>query len=290
MNAADLPPPNFTPPPPNLPPPAPVETPIELPRIEKQTEPLPSATPAPMVGSAMAATDEEVEALESERLVKMLLQAFKYPLSKDGWAILIPGGVMAILLSIGSLAPVIGLVAVIFSAGYFASYYSDIISSSINGDENPPDWPVISNFMEDIVGPAFMMMGVALISFSPTLLYSAYAGELAADGIIGSLLYFAGCAYFPMAMISFVMNSSVAAALPHRVIPAILRCLPEYFVPVVLLIGIKILSVLLDGVFSILPVQLSSPIMTLVWFYLLMVQARITGLTGLNLRERIGWG
>lgn len=287
MNAADLPPPNFTPPP-NLPPPAPVETVIELPRIEK-AEP-PPLTPAPIVDSTQSATDEEVETLESERLVKMLLQAFKYPLSKDGRAILTPGGVIAILLSVGSLVPVIGLVAVIFSAGYFASYYSDIITSSINGDENPPDWPVISNFMEDIVGPAFMMMGVVLISFSPTLLYSIFAGKDAADGILGSLLYFASCAYFPMAMISFVMNSSVAAALPHRVIPAILRCLPEYFVPVVLLIGIKILSVLLGGVFSILPVLVSSPIMTLVWFYLLMVQARITGLTGLNLRERLAWG
>lgn len=91
-------------------------------------------------------------------------------------------------------------------------------------------------------------------------------------------------------MIAFVMNSSVSAAWPQRVIPAILRCLPEYFVPVVLLIGIKIASVLLEGALSILPVFLSSAIMTLIGFYLLMVQARITGLTALQLRERMAWG
>lgn len=288
MNAASLPPPDFTPPPPNLPAPEPIEPVIESPRLAIN-ETLPPMPPA-AADLSHSVESEDTEALESERLVKMLLHAFQYPLSKDGWAILIPGGIMALLLSIGSLAPVIGLVAAIFSAGYFASYYSDIIASSINGDENPPDWPVVSNFVEDILWPALAMAGVALISFSPTFLYSLYAGKMASSGIIGSLLYFVGCAYFPMAMIAFVMNSSVSAAWPQRVIPAILRCLPEYFVPVVLLIGIKIASVLLEGALSILPVFLSSAIMTLIGFYLLMVQARITGLTALQLRERMAWG
>lgn len=288
MNAANLPPPNFTPPPPNLPAPASIEPVIESPRLvtNETLAPVPPAA----VALSHAVGSEDTEALEREHLVKMLLQAFLYPLSKDGWAILIPGGIMALLLSISSLAPVIGFVAAIFSAGYFASYYSEIIASSINGDESPPDWPVVSNFVEDILWPALAMAAVAVISFFPTFLYSLYAGKMASSGFIGTLLYFAGCAYFPMAMIAFVMNSSVSAAWPQRVIPAILRCLPEYFVPVVVLIGIKIASVLFEGILSILPVFLSSAIMTLIGFYLLMVQARITGLTALHLRERMAWG
>lgn len=289
MSAASLPPPDFTPPPPNLPPPVAAE-PAAVPREPIETNTPPTVETTLSRTSSVAQTQEETEALESERQIQILVRAFKYPLSQEGRSILIPGCILAVLLMIGGFAPAIGFFATLFSAGYFASYYLDIIASTINGDENPPDWPVISDFAEDILWPALAMTALGVISFCPTFLYSLYAGKIASDGIIGSLLYFAGCAYFPMAMIAFVMHSSVSAALPHRVIPAILRCLPEYFLPVVFLIGIKITSVLLEGALSILPIILSSTLITMLGFYLLMVQARITGLTARDLRERIAWG
>lgn len=94
-----------------------------------------------------------------------------------------------------------------------------------------------------------------------------------------------------MACIAVVMTDSLTEALPHRVLPAIKRCLPEYFMPVVVLIFIKVVTVLIQGVATfVLPTFLSAILISLITFYGLIMQARITGLTCQRFRERIQWG
>jgi hypothetical protein len=93
-----------------------------------------------------------------------------------------------------------------------------------------------------------------------------------------------------MACIGLVMTGSIATALPHRVIPAIKRCLPEYVVPVTFLIMIKVVTVLIQGIAIILPAFISMILLSLVGQYFLMMQARITGLTCRKFRDRIQWG
>lgn len=282
MNPTSKPPQEYLPPPP------------DVPVIESTPPPIIMPTPE-LTNTAPASIPDLVEETDPESennawIIAILKDAWTYPLRKDGWAILIPGGLLALLLTIGTAAPVIGLVAAIFGIGYFSAYYFDIVGTTISGDETPPEWPVITNFMEDVFRPAIQMIGVMLIAYVPGLLYSAINGAHVTEGFIASLLFFISAAYFPMACIGLVMTGSIATALPHRVIPAIKRCLPEYVVPVTFLIMIKVVTVLIQGIAIILPAFISMILLSLVGQYFLMMQARITGLTCRKFRDRIQWG
>jgi hypothetical protein len=197
----------------------------------------------------------------------------------------------ALAVPIVALVPILGGVAVLLIAAYLAAYYLHIIGTSTNGDEKLPDWPSMTNFTEDILGPLLQVIAVSFISVSPTILYSLFQGEYATGGIFGGLLYLMSATYFPMACIALVMTTSLISALPHRVLPAIKRCLPEYWLPVIALVSIKVAIVLIEGLsILILPNFLSSVVMALIAFYGLIMQARITGLTCQRFRERIQWG
>jgi hypothetical protein len=223
----------------------------------------------------------------NEWIIAVVKDAFQYPRRTHGWSILIP----AMAVPIVALVPILGGVAILIIAGYLAAYYLHIIGTSTNGDEKLPDWPSMTNFAEDILWPLFQVLAVSFISVSPTILYSLFQGEYATDGIFGGLLHLMSAAYFPMACIAVVMTDSLISALPHRVLPAIKRCLPEYWLPVIALVCIKVATVLIEGLsILILPNFLSSVVMALVAFYGLIMQARITGLTCQRFRERIEWG
>ncbi len=223
----------------------------------------------------------------NEWIIAVVKDAFQYPRRTHGWSILIPAMAMPIV----ALVPILGGVAILIIAGYLAAYYLHIIGTSTNGDEKLPDWPSMTNFAEDILWPLFQVLAVSFISVSPTILYSLFQGEYATDGIFGGLLYLMSAAYFPMACIAVVMTDSLISALPHRVLPAIKRCLPEYWLPVIALVCIKVAIVLIEGLsILILPSFLSSVVMALIAFYGLIMQARITGLTCQHFRERIQWG
>ena len=223
----------------------------------------------------------------NEWIIAVLKDAFRYPQRKHGWSILIS----AMAVPIVALVPILGGVAVLLIAGYLAAYYLDIIGTSTNGDILLPDWPVMTNFAEDILWPFLQVIAVSFISLSPTILYSLFQGEPATGGIFGGLLYLMSAAYFPMACIALVMADSLISALPHRVLPAIKRCLPEYWLPVIALVCIKVAIVLIGGLtILILPNFLSSVVMALIVFYGFIMQARITGLTCQRFRDRIQWG
>jgi hypothetical protein len=283
MNEPTEPPAAYIPPPPSLPVmSAAVSVPIlvvkeEVPKVEaKREEPTEEISP---------------EAALNEWIISVLKDAISYPTRKHGWAILVPGAVLTIAMPIVALLPILGPIICLGIFGFLAAYYLDIIGTSTNGDRALPDWPVVTNMAEDIFWPALKVIGVCFISFAPSILYSLIQGKVANDGVIGSLFYLISAAYIPMACIALVMTDSLTSALPHRVIPAIKRCLPEYLVPVLVLISIKVLTVLVEGLsVLILPVLLSAILTSLITFYGLILQARITGLTCHRFRERIQWG
>jgi len=282
INPSSSNPAEYIPPPPDVPV---VEASPPSPQIVTETEPASIETLSKEVVEVSCP-----DSMTNEWIISILRDAFAYPLRKHGWTILIPGGLLAILLTIGAAAPVLGIFAVIFGIGYFAAYYFDIIGTTISGDESPPEWPVLSNFTEDVFRPALQLAGAFLISYFPSVLFSFMRNKNQTEGLMDSILYMLSSAYFPMACIALVMTGSLATALPHHVIPAIKRCLPKYLVPLVFLILIKVLTVLIDGIAIILPAFISAMLGAMIWFYLLMIQARITGLTCWRFRERIQWG
>lgn len=87
------------------------------------------------------------------------------------------GGLFALLLNILQFLPFIGLLVAIFGAGFFGSYYLDVIGTTMNGDDRLPDWPSITDFWADIVGPLFHLIGLVLISFAPALAVVFFISE-----------------------------------------------------------------------------------------------------------------
>ena len=218
--------------------------------------------------------------------------AVAYPFRKDGWAIVIPGAFLSILLGIGAIAPLFGIFAILFGVGFFAAYYFEVIETTISGKDSAPDWPGLSNLSEDVWRPAFQIVGVYLISFFPGI-FSFWMGrdtQTVEAGLITIALDLLGSIYHPMACIAVIMNGSIFAALPHRVLPAIGRSLPGYLAPVLFLLLIKAGIRLIMEASTPLPALFEIMITAMIGFLTLIIQARIAGLAGRRFRDKIGWG
>ena len=216
----------------------------------------------------------------------MVFDALAYPFKGSGWIMIVIGTVLSVLLKVASFAPMLGLAVSLYSAGYFTSFYFDIISSTISGEDECPDWPSVSNVWDDLVHPLLQLFGAILVSFLPLLICLYGLHKAPAMAVWGSLGF--GCLYFPMAVLGIVQFGNLSGTLPHAVIPALWRCLPGYLLTVIALIFVVILSGGLEGLAGKVPF-LGWLLASAVSLYFLMVQARLIGLLYLKNEERIGW-
>jgi len=247
--------------------------------------------------TGVAATEKHDPSLDPEAgffewVLAVLRDAVAYPLRKDGWAILIPGAILSVLLGIGSIAPLFGIFAGLFGVGIFAAYYFEVIETTMSGRESAPDWPSLSNLSDDVWRPAFQIVGVYLISFFPGILFFSMTHEKPSHetGFIAIALDLFGSFYHPMACVALILHGSVFAALPHKVLPAIAHSLPGYLVPVVFLLFVKAGIGFLLQVVTPLPALFEIMSAALIGFFTLIIQARIAGLAGRRFRDKLGWG
>lgn len=219
----------------------------------------------------------------------MIIDALAYPFRKGGWLMIVIGAAFSAILQIGQRAPLVGIIASIFAAGYFGSFYLSIISSTILDRDHAPDWPSFSNFLDDIISPFFRLAWLSLLSFLPLILVLVLGQEgptwLLPAALLAGLY---GCFYFPMAVLAMLSYGGILAALPPIVFPAIFRCLPGYILPVIILIAAFILGLLIEGVCNYIP-YVGWVLGTAVGLYSLMVQSRIIGLLYRSRRDDIGW-
>jgi hypothetical protein len=215
----------------------------------------------------------------------MFKDAFTYPFRGSGKIMILIGSIFAVLLKIGSIAPVVGLMASIFAAGYFASFYFDIISATIAGENTCPDWPSLSDFWDDIVIPFIRVIGAVILSFLPLIIciFAIHRESSAFNPAIWASIAF-GCLYFPMAILAIVLFGNLSGALPNIVI----RCMPGYLLVVAVLVLVFVISNVAEA--------FASRLFLVGWFlsaaislYFLMAQARLIGLLYDRHQERIGW-
>jgi len=219
----------------------------------------------------------------------MYRDALAYPFRNSGWIMIVIGAVFAVVLTFASALPRIGLAASVFFGGYFSAFYFDIISSTITGSEQCPDWPSISSFWEDILLPFFRLIGVSILSFLPFIICLFFIDD-ESNAFWPVLLAALGYAflYFPMGILGVVNFGGIGAALPHIVFPAIIRCLPGYLVIVAGMFLVSGLLFVADEFAARIPYVgwlLSAAIL----LYLLMVKARLLGSMYLHYQERLGW-
>ncbi|MBL9182361.1 MAG: hypothetical protein JNN17_09485 [Verrucomicrobiaceae bacterium] len=235
---------------------------------------------------------EEVEPV-LDTYPQLLLDAMTYPWRRGGAYILVPGTFLAMAFAFSVWAPVLGLVSLGIGACFFSAFYLQIVESTIAGRHNLPDWPSFSDFYDDMLKPGFQMLVVFLMS---GVVYAAVAWAVFSvfafendDSTVKMLRSLAEIVfgfYVPMGVLGLVLHGHAGGALPHRVIPAIFRCMPGYLIGVGTLAFINLLTNLLQD--SVKPIPFAGILLGwLLTICLMVMQGRLTGTLGLRFARRI---
>lgn len=115
-----------------------------------------------------------------------------YSFRGNGKYVLFFGAIISVLTDIVSFAGgLISLIAAVLLSGYICAVFFDIINSTATGNNEAPDFPDVSNVMEDVFEPFIHVFAVLLVSFGPWLAYWFFSDELLINSaILYSLLGF----------------------------------------------------------------------------------------------------
>lgn len=221
---------------------------------------------------------------DEEKSPHWMVDILTYPFRGSGKYLLVLIVILSVGADLASAAPLLGLLASVLSGGYFCAIYFNLVESSLNGDEEAPTFPDISNLMEDIFWPLIQMLAALLVSFLPWLIFLFVVGPdpdtFASDWRFWAFVAL-GLVYFPMALLCTIVLGTLGALSPHIVIPAIFRAMPHYLGALVMLAGILALQVFLDSILphtGIGPQLAGYALQTLIGAWALMTNARILGL------------
>lgn len=205
---------------------------------------------------------------------------------------ILAGALYAASLNLGVNVPAMGFVGAMMGIR-FVTVYLDIVTFTIVGGHEFPDWPSPGNFWDDTIEPFFRMAVLFFISCAPVnvvFMTVWCTGSIEAWYALPACLAAAalGAVYFPMAVLATQVFGRISAALPHVVFPAILMAMPFYL----LVPGTFVLILPPLCLFKIHHAEIDFG----GWFlasasaiYGLMLQARLLGLIYLEKREKLKW-
>ncbi len=208
----------------------------------------------------------------------MIADAFAYPFRGSGRTLLIIGTLLSAVLDFASGAWFFGLAAWVLGGAYFVAYYFDIIVTTVSGRDEPPDFPDVTDLYGDIIAPLLRSLAALLISHLPLIiLVGLYWGEKSRPAHWEWLCLGFAAFYFPMAILNVAVSDEAAGALPHRVLPDVIRAMPRYLILVLLLVAVYVVSQLATLTGVRVPF-VGGLISTGVSLYCVMVQARLAGM------------
>lgn len=219
--------------------------------------------------------------------MNILKDIFTYSFRGGGKYVLIIGAILSIIMDLVSFAPLFGLIAFVLITGYFCALYYIMIQSSASGADEAPEFPSISNVIEDIFLPMAQILIVAIVAFGPYLVYVIWLTNFS-NALISFVLILFGIVYFPMALLAVIILGYIGAASPHIVLPSIYRAGWVYWVGFALLCILYIIEAILfeylSGIFI-----FSTLVMSLLGIFTFMTNARILGLVYRERQEELGW-
>jgi len=172
------------------------------------------------------------------------------------------------------------------------SYAKRIITSTAQGEVEPPDWPDFNDWREDILMPFAQFVGLVVLSFGPALILRwwqpgspvfARAATIIAAGL-GALLA-------PMGTLSLAMFDSIGALNPIALVWSIGRAPLHYLVAAATFeIVAGIYFVAGNRISSLMPVLILPGLISgFVNLYLIVVGMRILGLFYVSKKTELGW-
>jgi hypothetical protein len=233
---------------------------------------------------------------------ELLPAAFKYPFQGDGWILMMLGTLFYLFVGLAATASRFAffgkgavVVVLVFAYGYLFGYQMRIITSTIEGREEMPDWPDFTG-MWDVARPCLQVLATLLACFLPGLISLLIFREEDWTWAIALPLFCLGALYLPMAFLAVTLFDAFEALNPFFIFPSILRVLGEYLVAwavlafsVVLNIGINfVLKRYVPGA-DLAVVMLAGVLSGFIGFYLLTVEMRILGILYRTQQEVLGW-
>jgi hypothetical protein len=224
-----------------------------------------------------------------------IANAFKYPLRGNGLILLVIGTIIYASLDaflhsqtgfLNFYKLIAKLIGFVVGYGYLFAYMQRIVTSSAIGEDEPPEWPEITDLSSDIYRPFFQLFFTMLVAYFPAGVTLYCFGRPAGDyvNLVGDI-------YFPMALLAVAMSDSYSGLNPIFVFSSILKIPKHYAIVAALFIGLQWLDTYIKGFVLEIPLFMV-PILIywLIYLFLLMATMRILGLMYLLNRRALGWG
>jgi len=239
------------------------------------------------VAKAMA-----IEAERPKTFTAGIAKAFKYPFRGNGLILLITGTIFygllgALLSSPGAMvARGYSWIVWVIMYGYLFAYLQKIVVCSAAGDDEPPDWPEVSDIGSDIIQPFFQFGITLVLSFVPAWVASTQLGPLP-----GQFILLLGLIFFPMAFLAVAMSDSFASLNPVFIASSIMKAPKPYLLTC---IAFAVVVFLYHNVRKGLA-QIPIPVIPYFAFWFIFLIALIIGMRVLGLfyymhRRELNWG
>ena len=234
-------------------------------------------------------------AKETATFGKLLPTAFKYPLQQNGPAILLAGTILFTFLDFARLVlanfKMLGMLgiaywlAVIMGVGYLFAYVQNIIVASSSGEDNPPGWPEISGFWDDVVVPCLRCATIWLVCAGPGV-----ASMIFLSPMVGVIVLLLGLFCVPMAFLTVGLADSIAGLNPMLIFSSISKVPGPYLLACVFFLAIVGLESFCESFFRLAPIYIvPAMVAKFVSLYGLTVEMRILGLLYFTNKEKLSW-
>ena len=81
------------------------------------------------------------------------MDALGYPVRGSGRILLVIGAALSAVLGFASGFSIFGGIAWLLGLAYFNAYYHSIVESTVSWNEDPPDWPDVSDLAGEMIVP-----------------------------------------------------------------------------------------------------------------------------------------
>lgn len=196
-------------------------------------------TPAIVSKLRQICTEEEFAEIEMPEDIEPfwhdIAGLFKYPFSGSGVYLLACGAVFVTVVQFIVSLPTIffygSIMLSLFLSGYLSAYFISVVRSSARGRPAPPDWPDITDMVDNVIRPLVIVTVPGVAAFLPAIAYLIYHTFYGGEDLVLVGLVALGGFYYPMALIASVMTGTSLNSLNFvGVISSIFRVRKEYFI------------------------------------------------------------
>lgn len=230
---------------------------------------------------------------ETQSFLTELARAWGYPVRGKGKFVLIAGTLFYYALylwgSIPTAFPIIALLQWAVVVGltlYVFSYGFAVIAETARGEDEPPDWPELTE-PGDVLRPLGLILASLAVCFLPVTAFAIVLGEalIEAQSAMWALIGL-GVFFLPMALLSAGLHDSLSGLNPVLLLRSIARIGPAYLAAIATLAVVVVLAYVLVSI----PIPILGSLFGIaVDLYCGIVMARVIGLLYACYEDRLRW-